>query len=97
MFTTTHIHLIPNQVWLDYLYVYDGLPGWERTLDKYHVDTVVLDKVLQKTLPRIIRRTPGWRLVYEDDQGLVLVRAPLKPASAKQDSQAGTEGEQTID
>jgi hypothetical protein len=90
MFTTTNIHLIPNHVWRDYMYVFDGLPGWERTLDKYHVDTVVTDKELQKTLPRVMRRTPGWRVAYEDEQGTVFVRTRRAAPVDKTETRAAT-------
>jgi hypothetical protein len=71
---TTHIHLAPPQVWKDYRRVERGLTGWERTLDRYRVRTLVVDKTLQQDLARVLRGNEQWKIVYEDKLGIVARR-----------------------
>jgi hypothetical protein len=83
VFTATHVHLIPNRVWRDYLTVYEARPGWERVLDKYRVNTLVVDKQRQPIFAPLIRRDTGWRLRYEDDEAMVLTRPDFTPPALR--------------
>jgi len=73
-FVTTNIHLVPRQVWQDYQRIMGTRPGWQRALDRYDVQVVVLDKERQTTLARQLRRSADWRLDYEDDQAMMFKR-----------------------
>lgn len=74
VFMTTHVHLAPNTVWKDYLRVARGLTGWSPTLERYAVETMVVDKTLQPTLADSVRGTEGWTIVFEDEQALIAQR-----------------------
>ncbi len=74
VFMTTNLHLAPNRVWRDYLQVARGQAGWEQTLDRYHVNTLVVHKDLQAPMVRQLRRTAQWKVVYEDQLGIVAQR-----------------------
>lgn len=88
VFMTTHVHLAPATVWKDYLRVARGLTGWQQTLDRYAVGTLVVDKTLQVPLVDAVRGVEGWTIVYEDEQGLIAERAaaPKTPASEESSS-----------
>jgi len=43
VFCYTHVHLITPQHWLKALAVKSGEPGWQQTLDEFHVDFIVLE------------------------------------------------------
>lgn len=73
---TTAVHLAPAQVWRDYMLISRAGPGWERALEKYRVDTVVVSKSEEPRLALQARQLVGWRIVYEDDQALVVSRDP---------------------
>lgn len=74
VFMTTNVHLVPAAVWGDYLRVARGRAGWEDSLDRYRVKTLVVHKKLQENLTQLVRRSPQWRIVFEDDQGIVAER-----------------------
>jgi hypothetical protein len=74
VFMTTNVHLAPAQVWRDYMRISDGNSGWERTLDRYNVKTMVVDKKRQPQLAHLARRSAQWKLVREDDLSLLLGR-----------------------
>ena len=75
VYMTTNIHLAPSRVWKDYLIVARAHPSWERILDRYNVQTMVVHKELQEGLARAVRRSVNWQPVYEDDHGIILQRA----------------------
>ncbi|MEX1096505.1 MAG: hypothetical protein WED34_10685 [Planctomycetales bacterium] len=75
--TTMSVHAAPPQVWTDYERIAQAEPGWPNLLDKYDVQTVVVDKTQQPRLNELIRSGPNWKVVYEDEQGAVLELQPV--------------------
>ena len=49
-------------------------PGWEMTLDRYKVDTVLVP--IGTTLMDALRLNAGWQMIFADRQAAVFVRAP---------------------
>jgi len=76
--TTNTAHLLPHQVWKDYLRVSRGEQGWEKILDKYRIDTIVVHKARQVRLHEQIRRHTQWKILYEDRLALVVSRKASK-------------------
>ena len=70
------IEVIPESVWWKYYAVSSGVEGWQATLDAWHVDVAVLARDQQGPLIPKVRADPGWRLVYEDAEGLIFRRVP---------------------
>ena len=68
---TTNMHLAPRQVWKDYRVIRETRSGWQNVLGRHRVQTVVLDKAQQTTLLRYLRASGEWRIVYEDEIGMV--------------------------
>jgi hypothetical protein len=75
VFVDARIEVFPRSVWLDYNAVAAGREGWQAILRRWNVDAVVLADDQQPALIPIIRRDPGWRLVYQDAVGSVYVPA----------------------
>jgi len=75
VFATSKVHLAPRQVSIDLAQVQYARPGWERTLDRYRVETVVVHKATQPALAKAASRSSKWRRVYEDKLGIVFTRA----------------------
>jgi hypothetical protein len=75
IFVDSRIELFPTSVWDDYLTVSAGAPGWQETLDRWGVTMVVVVPDEQPGLLRALRSDDAWRLVHEDDDGLVFERA----------------------
>jgi hypothetical protein len=67
--------LIPPQRWREYVAISGGRADWAHILDTWGVRVLVLSREQQAQLIPIALEAPDWRLVYEDDDGLVLIRA----------------------
>jgi hypothetical protein len=87
------MHLAPRVVWSDYLRVTNGRSGWERTLDRYGVGTVIIDKQEQRPLLSLLQRNTDWQNVYEDDQGAIFVLRGERTREAQNDE---TPSEETL-
>lgn len=72
--TTNAVHVAPRRVWQDYMALARVHRNFEATLDRYRVNTIVVHKELQVPLARKVRYMPGWKIVYEDDLGLIVMR-----------------------
>ncbi len=66
---------LPPQVWADYQAVAAGRGDWQRLLERYRVETVVVDRETQPALARALRASPDWRRMHHDRQALVFVAA----------------------
>lgn len=76
------VEVIPETVWWRYYAVSGGVEGWQAILDSWHVDVAVLARDQQRDLVPRMQADPGWRLVYEDAEGLIFRRASPTPVSA---------------
>lgn len=76
--TTNAVHVAPRRVWRDYMTIAQVTGGWDRLLDKYRVNTIVLHKELELPLVREVRRLAGWKIVYEDNLGMIAQRTEKK-------------------
>ena len=52
VFTASHAHLIPAEVWKHYMYIINLGSGWEELLDRYSVNTIIIDTRHRKTADR---------------------------------------------
>lgn len=89
-FVTSNIHLVPRQVWRDYLSVLAAQADWRTILSKYAVNTVVLDRSQQENLVSLLRRQQDWRMAYSDDQAMVFTRTRA-PGTNVSESSSGLE------
>jgi hypothetical protein len=78
---STNIHLAPKLLWDGYMRVSKGETYWDALLDRWAVETVVVDKKEQKKLASEVRGSGTWQVVYEDDLGFIANR---KRAAAQQ-------------
>jgi hypothetical protein len=74
VFVTSQAHLVPPNVWRDYLAVIRLQPGWEGILDKYRVTTIVLDKPRREALIRRLRQDDRWESLFEDELAVIFAR-----------------------
>lgn len=52
--------------------VYDGVGNWKEPLDRYGIQTVIIDPDV--ALATVIRNDNAWSKVYEDDQAVIFIR-----------------------
>ncbi len=74
VFVDPRIEVFRLSVWQDYSNVRAAAQGWQRILDRWHVDGVVVD-TRDWALADVIARDPGWRLAYRDADGAFYVRS----------------------
>jgi hypothetical protein len=74
VFVDSRIEVFPSRVWDDYLAVSSGRQGWQAILRSWRVAAVVAARDQQAQLIPLIRNDPGWRLVFQDEEGYVFVR-----------------------
>jgi hypothetical protein len=75
VFVDSRIELFPADIWMQYQRVFFAQEGWERVLDSWKVDVLVVDAHADSPLARSVARSSGWRVVYRDSDGLVAERA----------------------
>jgi hypothetical protein len=79
VFVTSHAHLVPEDVWRDYMRTVRVHAGWDEVLDRYGVSAVVVDKALRRPLVQGLRRSDAWYVAYEDGLSAVFFRTePLR-------------------
>jgi hypothetical protein len=74
VFVDSRIELFPESVWHEYLAVSAGRQGWQGLLERRRVGAIAAHPEQQARLIPLLRGDPGWRLVYEGDDGLVFLR-----------------------
>ncbi len=56
----------------DYLRVQRGQPGWDEVLDRWDIETVILNA--QAPVAEVLDASPAWRVVHEDDRNAIFFR-----------------------
>ena len=78
VFVHSHAHLVPPDVWRDYMSIGQGSGKpeecWKATLESYGINTVVVDPARQPALVDRLRRSGAWHVCYEDERSLIFVR-----------------------
>jgi hypothetical protein len=74
VFVTSQAHLVPRDVWRDYLAVINLSSGWNEVFDRYDVQTLVLDKSERGALISNLKENKQWKRSFEDDLAVVFTR-----------------------
>jgi hypothetical protein len=76
VFMDGRIEIYPDEVWDAYATVTQGKPGWEKVLDDYRVDVLLLDEAYHREtgLYPAIEKSEGWRLHYKIGDAVLFVR-----------------------
>jgi hypothetical protein len=74
VFVNSHAHLVPPEVWLHYMQVVEQQSGWEEVLDRYGVNTIILDQEHRSSLIRRLKEQSKWKVGYEDKTAAILIR-----------------------
>ena len=72
------IELFTGAVWDDFDQISNGEGDWEAVVDRYGIDVLVLSREQHSGLIAVLGDHPGWDLVYEDADGLLLVRSAVR-------------------
>jgi hypothetical protein len=74
VYAASHVHLLPRTVWQDYIRVVTLDDGWQKILDRYQVNTAIIDGDQHSALAEALRADPDWHVVYEDTVAAILSR-----------------------
>ena len=74
IFLNSHAHLVPRDVWLDYLHIASAGSAWRDKLDRYGVNTVIIDHQYRRRLINELKKDTDWKLEYEDGLGAIFLR-----------------------
>ncbi|MBU0610249.1 MAG: hypothetical protein KKI08_20360 [Armatimonadetes bacterium] len=77
VFLDSRIELYPASLWDAHYLITCGHPGWQRLLDEYRVNTLLLSRDEQPGLVAAAGASAAWQQVYEDRHAVVLVRKEL--------------------
>lgn len=73
VFVDSRIEIVPNDIWHDYGEVGFAGSDWKEVLDRWNVQAIVAEA--DWDLLPTLKSDSDWRLVYEDDDGALFVRA----------------------
>jgi hypothetical protein len=74
VFVDSRIELYPEEIWDDYWAISSAQSNWPALLDKYQVNTLMLEPVKQAVLIEAVKKAPGWTLVYDDLAAFIFER-----------------------
>jgi hypothetical protein len=74
VFVTSQAHLVPRQIWRDYMAVNDVSPGWQEILDRYRIETILIDKEGRQALISHLNANQHWQRIYDDDLAVIFTR-----------------------
>lgn len=74
VFASSHVHLLPEEIWNHYLRIVNLGSDGEELLERYGVNTIVLDLPRRNALLRKLERDGVWRVGYKDGRSVVLLR-----------------------
>jgi hypothetical protein len=68
------MELYPLEQWRDVIALDGARYDWQAILDRYEVDTLLLQRDRHQALIDAVAASPGWERSYEDEQAVILVR-----------------------
>lgn len=74
VFMDTRLHIIPQQIFNDYLDIMNGHADWEKLLNRYDISLAVLSKSDNKRLIECMSENAEWQEIYDDPIGIIYRR-----------------------
>ena len=80
VFMDGRVEIYPNKVWEEYSTLTKGRAGWDKILDDYRVDFLVLDGTFhdQTGLLARVEESPRWQRLQQAGPALLYVRLPVR-------------------
>ncbi len=73
VFIDPRIELFPYELWQDYAEISHGI-RYNQHLDDYGVETLLIDRELQRNLSLSLAEDPAWKLIYSDEMAEIWQR-----------------------
>jgi hypothetical protein len=74
VFIDTRIELYPVEQWLDYIDIFQARYDWQEILERYEVDSLLLERATQQALIEAATAAPQWQRIYQDEQAMIFAR-----------------------
>ena len=74
MLMTSNVQRVPRRIFSDHQRMSQAQEGWYTGMDRYGVETLVIDKEGQPYFAKLAKRSTKYRTVYENDTAVVLRR-----------------------
>jgi hypothetical protein len=74
VFVTSQAHLVPREVWRDYMTVINLGSNWEEVFDRYGIDTIVVDQADRAALISKLKEDAHWLRTCEDGLAVIFTR-----------------------
>ena len=69
-----HVHVIPPDIWNDYLQMIAGSSDWPQLFGKHDIHMAVVDRSRHVRLINGLQSSDVWQVVYKDVQAIVFVK-----------------------
>ena len=79
LYTNSHAHLLPQEIWDDYFVMTQGGAGWEDKLARYGINTIIADYHYRGRLIEVLKQNAEWQLDYDDSLGAIFLRKEPYP------------------
>jgi hypothetical protein len=74
VFVASHCHLVPEDVWTDYMGIIQLGNGWSAMLKRYGINTVVIDEEARKSMVHRLAEDDDWKLLFRQDGQAIFER-----------------------
>jgi hypothetical protein len=74
VFVASHCHLVPEDVWNDYMGIIQLGNGWSAMLKRYGINTVVIDEEARKSMVHRLAEDDDWKLLFRQDGQAIFER-----------------------
>jgi hypothetical protein len=71
VFIDTRLELYPVEQWRDYIALFQVRYDWQEILQRYGVDTLLLERGTHQTLIDAATAAPDWQRTYQDEQAVI--------------------------
>ena len=74
VFADPRIDLYPQEVWQEYIWLINAMPGWEDIMMRGNINTVFLNPEKEPALVSAIVGSPDWINIYNDESAVIFIR-----------------------
>jgi hypothetical protein len=71
------IEIFSDAVWRDYGDISHASERWQQVVDRWDIGALALSTKGQSDLIAVIEKDPSWKILYADDDGVLLIRSSV--------------------
>jgi len=74
VFVASHCHLVPEDVWNDYMGIIEMRGSWLAMLKRYGINTVIIDEEYREPMVMRLHEEEEWKLLFRQDGQAIFER-----------------------